>query len=272
MSLLYNGILISEQELRLPLHNRAFQYNDGFFETIVVQQCKLRFWPDHVARMQEAAQTLRLQLPAEFASSEFADKLLKLAEQNGAINYGRLKLKVWRSGAGLYTPEENSTDWLATVHAQAPAAVKPLHIGICSSTFTNYSPLSYFKGPNALLYVLAGIEKKDQQADDMLLLNRQGIVSELISSNIFWINNDIIYTPALDTGCVNGIVRRNIVRWCQAQSIKLKEVYFKPERLFKAEAVFASNVTGIKYISSINKSSFAASHPILDKLKEDLFL
>ncbi|NEM98828.1 aminotransferase class IV [Pontibacter burrus] len=268
--LLYNSQLIPEAELRLTLTNRAFQFNDGFFETAIVADEKLRFWNDHVARMQAAAKALKLALPQTIVSGELETQLLELAKQNNAANYGRLKLKLWRGGGGLYTPETDQADWLATIVPATQATTTPLHIGTCETITTNYSPFSFFKGPNALLYVMAGIEKKEKGFDDMILLNRQQQVSELISSNIFWLKNNVLFTPALDTGCVQGIVGQNVLRWAKQTGIKTKEVYFDVASLLKADAIFSCNVTGIRSIATINGTSVRIDEDFIQQLREAL--
>jgi branched-subunit amino acid aminotransferase/4-amino-4-deoxychorismate lyase len=269
--LLYNGDFIPETELQLPLTNRAFQFNDGFFETIIVAEGKLRFWADHLHRMKAAAEALKLELPQTIVSEEIKEKLLLLAEQNNAANYGRLKLKLWRSGSGLYTPETYQTDWLATIIPATLATTSPLHIGICETITTNYSAFSFFKGPNALLYVMAGTEKKEKGFDDMLLLNRQNQVSELISSNVFWLKNEVLFTPALDTGCVRGIVRQNILRWVRQAGIITKEVYYDVANLFKADAVFSCNVASIRSIATINGTPVTIDESFAEQLRNELF-
>ncbi|MCC9135419.1 aminotransferase class IV [Pontibacter silvestris] len=266
MILLYNGQLVHEEELLFPLSNRAFQYNDGFFETVIIQNGILRFWQDHKERIQEAAKALKLQLPQQILAPAFEDELLKLAGLNAATAYGRLKLKVWRSGAGLYTPVSNAVEWLVTVQPATPPDIKSIAVSVCQNVRTIHSPLSHFKGPNALLYVLAGLEKKEQQQDDMLLLSRQLYVSELVSSNIFWVKNDRFYTPALDTGCVNGIMRRNILRFCASEKIKIDQVNYQVEQLYEADAVFSANVTGIKTISHLQSKEIYNKNKLLDHL------
>ncbi|NDK54458.1 aminotransferase class IV [Pontibacter fetidus] len=268
--LLYNGDFIPESELKLPLTNRAFQFNDGFFETVIVANGKLRFWDDYVARMQAAANVLKLELPQTIVSGDLDEQLLQLAETNNAANYGRLKMKLWRRGCGLYTPETNQADWLATIVPVTPAPTTPLQIGICETITTNFSPFSFFKGPNALLYVMAGIEKKEKGFDDMLLLNRQNQVSELISSNIFWLKEEVLFTPAIETGCVKGIVRQNILRWANKADIKTKEVYFDAASLLKTDAIFSCNVTGIRSIASINGKAVSIDEGFVTKLRAEL--
>lgn len=269
--LLYNGRLIPEDEIKLPVTNRAFQFNDGFFETVMVVNNQLRFWHDHVARMRVAAQALMLDLPIYFREPIFEQQLLQLAELNNALKYGRLKLKVWRAGEGLYTPETNEIEWMATVKPVAfvPSTAK-INIGITQRIKTICSPLSHFKGPNALIYVLAGAEKNKTGYDDMLLLNPQGKVSELISSNIFWLMENHLFTPALDTGCVSGIARRNILKWCKQKGIKTHEAYFSPKRLFDAEAVFSANVTGLKSINSIEGSKLNLNERFVQQIHHEL--
>ena len=270
MNLLFNGQLLPEEELKLPVTNRAFQYNDGFFETMMIVNGKIRFWQDHSDRLQDAARALKLNLPDYFQQNTFADKLLHLAESNGALHYGRIKLKVWRSGAGLFTPETNATEWLATVQpALSPTEILQ-KVGICTSVRTNFSPLSFFKGPNSPLYIMAAMEKEERGFDDVILLSRQDLVSELISSNIFWYQQDTLYTPSLDTGCINGIMRRNILNWCRQESIKIKEAYFDVEGILQAETVFSANVTGLKEIRNLIGFELNQSAAIVSVLKDKL--
>jgi branched-chain amino acid aminotransferase/4-amino-4-deoxychorismate lyase len=271
MLLLYNNQMLEEKELRLSITNRAFQYNDGFFETIIIREGKLFFWEEHVQRMQEAASALQLQLPAFFAAPEFNDKLLLLAKKQQALHHGRLKLKVWRAGGGLYTPETDVVEWLAIAQQSAPVSAAPIHISICLQVHAHYSPVSHFKGPHAPLYVLAAMEKKARQLDDMLLTDQQGNIAELTSSNICWFQDGKLYTPALATGCINGVLRRNILRWCQSLQIEVVETMAGLEKLLQAELVFAANVTGIRVIKSIEGKALPTNHPLLHQLQKDLF-
>lgn len=268
MFILYNGRRTTAAQLQLPLlEDRAFQYNDGFFETAIVVGGQLRFWPEHRQRMREAAQALQLQLPHYLFSDNLKTELEQLAAQEQACTYGRVKLKVWRAGAGLYFPTTNEVNWMATAQA-AMHKEGALHIGVCERVRTAYTVFSHVKGPQAPLYVQAALEKKQQ--DDMLLLSRTGHVAELTSSNIFWLNKKTLYTPPLSSGCVHGILRRKLAQWCQQHGYTFAEVAAEPDVLFKAEAVFAANVTGIKEILSINQKPLPQSSYFIQQLRNDL--
>ncbi|GGF99132.1 aminotransferase class IV [Pontibacter amylolyticus] len=268
--LLYNNHFLPLQDLKLPITNRAFQYSDGFFETIMVVDGQIRFWRDHQDRIREAAAALQLAIPTYFWDGELEENLLQLVKQRKAIEYGRIKLKVWRAGEGLYTPLSNDIEWLANAEVAHPIPDSGIQIGICQSVRTLFSPLSHFKGPQAPLYVLAGMEKKASGFDDMLLLDAKGNVAELISSNIFWLKDGALYTPALETGCVNGILRRNILRWCLQQGIAVRQVLAIPEELVQADCVFGTNITGIRGIEKLEDSCLRINHDWLQGMKAGL--
>jgi branched-subunit amino acid aminotransferase/4-amino-4-deoxychorismate lyase len=251
--LLYNGQLFPEEELQLPLSNRAFQYNDGFFETLIMRHYQIRFWPDHWDRIQEAAQALQLSLPPAISLEAFPLQVQRLAAQFKGEDLLRMKLKVWRAGAGLYTPETDQADWLLTAQPTSAPSQDKISVGICESVRTIPSVFSAFKGINSPVYVLASREKAARRLDDLVLLDPLGKVAELTYSNLFWGIGTTLYTPSLDTGCLNGIARRNLVRLARQQSVTLKEGKFSLESLYRADVVFGANVTGIRYIQQIEQ-------------------
>jgi branched-subunit amino acid aminotransferase/4-amino-4-deoxychorismate lyase len=270
--LLYNGNLVPEADFALQVDNRAFQFNDGFFETVIIRDGEISFWQDHLNRINEAAKALYLQLPDLFNSEDFKSQILNLADLNQATETGRIKIKIWRAGAGLYTPLTDKVDWLITATTTNLGIPKALEIGICKNTYTNLSPISHFKGPNAPLYVLASREKNEEGYDDMLVLDKEGFVAELTSSNIFWLKNGTLYTSDLGTGCINGIIRRAIIRWCKHNNLAVKEVYTKVDALLLSDLLFASNVTGLKTIRSIDGKTIDNSSKLISQLANDLKL
>lgn len=50
-----------------------------------------------------------------------------------------------------------------------------------------------------------------------------------------------MYTPALDTGILPGIMRAEVIKKAQQNGQQVCEGYFKPEVLFQASKVFLTN-------------------------------
>ena len=262
MVVCYNFQLLPEAELSLQISNRAFQYNDGAFETMLFIDGKVRFLESHLSRLERAAKVLKLELPAALLEPKtLAFWINKLNSENQLQGKIRIKLKFWRSGNGLYTPDENSAEFLLTVESQKESSNVIEKADFANSVITHFSSFSFFKGPNSLQYVLAGIEKKQRNLAEIILLSSGGYVSECLASNIFWLKNDTIFTPEIRVGCVEGIMRENLLRLFQKENIPFQEGKFTPEVLLEAESVFTSNAAGIKVIQKIAEQKFTPELP-----------
>jgi branched-chain amino acid aminotransferase/4-amino-4-deoxychorismate lyase len=120
----------------------------------------------------------------------------------------------------------------------------------------SFSDISPFKTCNALPYVLAAIAKTSREADDMVLLNVNGKVSECIASNLFWMKQNIVYTSSLQSGCIDGVMRKILIKGLSAVGYIIEEGLFSKETLLQADCVFCCNVAGLQFIEQIEQVRF----------------
>ena len=269
--LLYNNQLLTEENFALKPLNRSFQYNDGLFETLLLDKNQIRFLGDHLRRLRKALKVLKMKEPVLTKNPQrLTAKILELTSLNGLEGSVRIKCKVWRAGQGLYTPERLDSEMLVTV--QPPVAHPPNinKAGFCEGIRNRLTPFSFFKGPYSLHYVMAALERKEKQLEEIILLDEKGYVSECGISNIFWVRENILFTPSLQTGCINGVMRTNVQRACKAGNIQLKTGFFKPNEMLAAEIIFTSNITGLYPVLNVNDHLFPPSHPLLTELASRL--
>lgn len=243
MNLVYNSDILPAATFGLPATNRAFYYGDGLFETIRYEAGHLWFWPDHFDRLTRGMVALQLAPITSFEANKLQVQLLDLVQQNGlATGPARLRLQVWRQPGGLYTPTTHAADWLLTAQPTEPFGItgKP-RLGIFRDVRLSPSTVSAYKTLNALPYVLAGLFRQQHHYDEVLLLDTHGHIAECVSSSIFWLKDHQLFTPSLETGCIDGIMRRQIMR-----NHPVQEGLFLPETLSEADAVFCANVNGIQ--------------------------
>ena len=243
MNLVYNSDILPVAAFSLAPTNRAFQYGDGLFETIRYQDKKIWFWPHHYARLRAGMNALQLNVPDPFGADDLHSMMLALLTQNGLTpGPARLKLQVWRGPGGLYTPTTHTAHWLLTASPTQPFAVthKP-NLGFFSDLRLYPSVVSPYKTLNALPYVLAGLYRQQRQLDEVVLLDTHGHLAECVASSLFWVKAGLLHTPSLETGCINGIIRQQLIRTWPVQ-----EGLFLPAVLNTAEAVFCANVNGIQ--------------------------
>ena len=261
--LLFNNELLSEQALHLPLPNRGLTFGDGFFETLIYAAGRLRLAAGHAARMQRAAAALHLALPPALATGEaLAATLAPLALAN-ALPAARLRLQVWRAGGGRYTPPTDAAEWLATAEPHVPDESAVHWVDFARETQSVCSPLSFCKGPQAWLYVRAAHERRQRGLEEIILCDAAGHVAEAGAAALFWLKANVLYTPALATGCVAGVRRAAVLRAAPAAGLTGREGLFPATDLLSAEAIFTANVAGLRPVRGVGSSRFAAPDPAL---------
>ena len=265
MFLVYNSDTLTEADFRVSAHDRAFQYGDGLFETIRYEQNKLWFWPDHYARLTTGLNALHLNLPAGTDESTINQSIMNLLIANKLTNRtARIKVQIWRQTGGLYTPMTNHANILITARPGSPFAItERVKVGIYETIRLTHSPYSSVKTLSSLPYVMAGIAKKERGLDDVILLNTssENYLAECQASNLFWFDEGVLYTPAVETGCVNGIMRQHILRTAAAVGQPVDVGFHKIQALSRAEAVFCCNVNGIQWIRLIDGiGAYPAGH------------
>lgn len=268
--LIYNGFIMEEDEFVLPVNNRALSYGDGLFETMIFFNHKVRFVADHVERLTEGLKKLQIEIPAKFTAAQLEKDIIMLAGRNNLIGEARVKLLVWRKTGGLFEPETNQAEYLLfTKNYRRPTEMKE-EVYFCKKTQLQITPWSQYKTLNSLTYVMAGLEKKEKDADDVIICNTQQHIAEALYSNIWWIDNNTIFTPSLESGCINGIMRRKIMEVCKANKIKMEEGLFGREELMKADTVFTSNVNGLALIRRVDEHGFGQPHYLYTEVKNSI--
>lgn len=255
--LLYNGAL--QESAALPLPNRGLAFGDGFFETLIFTDGRLRLAPDHHARMQRAAAALYLTLPGPLATTEALETTLARLAQANELPAARLRLQLWRAGGGRYTPTTDAAEWLATAESFAADDSPVSTADFAQDTQSIHSPLSFCKGPQAWLYVRAACERQQRGLDEIILCDAAGHVAEAGAAAIFWLKNDVLFTPALETGCVAGVRRAQVLRAARAAGVACREGLFGREELLAADAAFTANVAAVRVIQRLGSMDFSES-------------
>ncbi|MDO7852640.1 aminotransferase class IV [Hymenobacter convexus] len=251
----------------LPLPNRGLAFGDGFFETLVFAENRLRLAAYHHARMQQAAAALYLTLPAALATPKALETALAQLAAANRLPTARLRLQLWRTGGGRYTPPTDAAEWLATAEPFVPDD-SPIHkADFARNTHSIYSPLSFCKGPQAWLYVRAAHERQQRGLDEIILCDAAGHVAEAGAAAIFWVKDNVLFTPSLASGCVAGVRRAQVLQAAWEAGVEYREGLYGQNELLAAEAVFTANVAAIRPVLAIGKTSFQVRIPLFIQIQ-----
>lgn len=237
----------------IQANNRSLRYGDGLFETMRWTNGNIRFLPYHIERLQESMSVLHMENANRFDSYFLKEKAAELVKKNRLGEQARIRLNVFRAGGGFYSPETNKVHYMLEASALEDEGYYLNKVGVIIDVYREHKKpinnLSKLKSNNALLYVLAGIERKRLGCDDVLLLNETGFLCESLTSNIFVWYNNTLYTPALSEGCIAGVMRRVVIDLAQDMGIDVVEAQINPEILHEADEMFLTNaINGIHWV------------------------
>jgi len=74
-----------------------------------------------------------------------------------------------------------------------------------------------------------------------IFLTDKGYVAEGVTSNVFWVKNNVLYTPALQTGILNGITRQFVMNLAEKAGMVVEEGLYKRYVLEEADEIFVTN-------------------------------
>jgi len=257
----FNGEIVPEDAKLLTADNRGFRYGDGLFETMLYQGGEIRFLHLHIERLQRSMQTIQLEQSTmfdEYFVKKITDELIR--KNNMVGQRVRVRLTVFRDGGGLYTPATNKPAFILQVQ-KMDIQLRDKKVGLIVDLYTElkkpYSDLSAIKSNNSLIYVLAGNYKKKFDYDDVFILNQEGFLCEALTSNLFIYYDKVLYTPALNQGCIDGVMRRVVMDMAEEEGIPVVEAQISPEIMKTADELFCTSaVQGIQWVMGYKQKRY----------------
>jgi branched-subunit amino acid aminotransferase/4-amino-4-deoxychorismate lyase len=257
----FNGT-ITDSKTNLLVNNRAFLYGDGVFESMKIVNQKILFLEDHYFRLMASMRIVRMDIPMNFTMEFFEEQILSLAKANGCTDSARVRVTVFRNEGGYYLPVQRSVSYLINCspleNKLYSIDTKPYEVDLYKDFFISKQLLSTLKTTNKILNVTASIFADENGLDNCLLLNESKNVAEALQGNIFMVINGKLITPSLSEGCLNGVLRKQIINLAKKiEGLEVEEAEISPFDLQKADELFISNVIkGIQPITKYRKKEF----------------
>ncbi|MGV9004714.1 aminotransferase class IV [Flavobacterium sp.] len=271
----YNGTLYNS-DFQLSNSNRSFLFGDGIFETMKIVDGKILFFEDHYFRLMASMRIVRMEIPMNFTLEYIESQVLQLVGEISLADSSRVRFTVFRNDGGFYAPETNSVSFIiqATFLEDKKYLIPEsvFEVDLYKDNFVSKQLLSTLKTTSKMIHVTASVFANENELHSCIMMNDAKNVVEAISGNIFMLTEGILITPAISEGCLNGIMRKQILELSKFfPEIEFKEGVISPFDLQKADELFISNVIkGIQPISKYRKKDFESKYAIklVDKLNE----
>ncbi|MEN9943643.1 MAG: hypothetical protein RLZZ91_1644 [Bacteroidota bacterium] len=270
MLVCWNVAFVEETELHLDVRsNRAFRYGDGFFETMRFENNRLPLFKHHFNRIQASNKFFKFE-PSTFSLSEIENQITETFRLNH-IQAGIARVSFFRTSEGRYTPLHNDCSFLIEVTEQTFGSYFSLlkEVGLSTQTVLHAHAFSHLKTLNALPYVFAAIEAKENNWNECLLPNIKNEIAEGTWSSLVWMEEDQLFTPPLSSGCVDSTMKNALKEMLQTKGKVLIEKPCQVSNLQAAKEVWLLNATrGIQAIEQFQGISY--SHEIAEETGRDL--
>jgi branched-chain amino acid aminotransferase len=199
-----NGTLLDADEAVVSALDHGLTLGDGLFETIRVQSSSPVFWRRHLDRLRDGLRHLGLRPP--LSDVQLRAAVDETIEASGRAD-ARVRLTV-TSGSGPMGPARGEAAGTVVV-AIGDLAPPPTSLRVCTvrwvrnerSALAGVKSTSYGEG------VLVLEHARRTGADEAVLADTTGRLSEAVTANVFLSVDGALVTPGRAAGCLPGIVR-----------------------------------------------------------------
>ncbi|WP_018613259.1 aminotransferase class IV [Segetibacter koreensis] len=257
----WNGKIVEKDVFHISPDNRSFRYGDGFFETMKVVDGNILLAAFHITRFFSSLQLLSFDVPALFTPEYITSQVQNLVIKNKHSSFARVRLMVYRGNGGLYDPENLHPNFVIQSWPLEKTSkelnTNGLNIDIYTEARKTSDSFSMVKSNNYLGYAMAALWAKKNKLNDCLLLNAYDDICDSTVANIFIVENNIIKTPAVAEGCINGVARAYLIECCKKDDIAIMETTISAQDVLNASEVFLTNaIAGIKWVKQLGECRF----------------
>ncbi|WP_050181819.1 aminodeoxychorismate lyase [Domibacillus robiginosus] len=236
-----NGQIVPNSEVRISPFDHGFLYGIGVFETFRTYNGTPFLLDEHLNRLNKSLQELQIDL--YISRDEVLDILMQLKRANGWSDaYIRFNVSAGEGDIGLQTVPYQKPNVIVFQKELAPAGPMTEKRGIWLETRRNRPEgKSRLKSHHYLNNIFGKREAGSDPAIEGLFLTENGFVAEGVVSNVFWTKEGTLYTPALQTGILNGITREFVMDIARDTNLQVEEGLYTRAEAEAADEVFVTN-------------------------------
>jgi 4-amino-4-deoxychorismate lyase len=236
-----NGEFVKQEEVRISPFDHGFLYGLGVFETFRIYNGHPFLLDDHLERLNASLRVLNID--AAFNRKEMTAILNELLAKNAFRDaYIRLNVSAGNGEIGLQTESyKNPNVVIFSKPLSPPEGMSEKKAVVLDIKRNTPEGTERLKSHHYLNNVLAKREVGAALDTEGIFLTKDGFVSEGIVSNVFWYKDGILYTPAIETGILNGVTRRFVIAVAREAGIEVREGFYKKEEAEAADEMFLTN-------------------------------
>jgi branched-chain amino acid aminotransferase len=246
-----DGSITPTADARVPVLDRGFLYGDSIYEVFRTYDGVPLFYDEHWARFENSAQLIRMRIG--ITKEKLGEEIRRTVHATGAAEarrdvYVRYIVTRGEGPVDLFPSPDLETRYVIIVRAVPvwnpefySRGVRVAVAGTKRNPATALDP--NIKGGNYLNNVLGVIDARAVGADDCVMLNDAGFVTEASNSNVFFVFGGELVTPAQSAANLRGLTKAAVHEACKAHGLASRERDVPAEDLSRASECFLTSAT-----------------------------
>lgn len=264
-----NGKLVPWRDAKVHVLIHSLHYGNAVFEGCRIYNGKVFKLTEHSARLIRSAKMVAYDLPY---TVEQLDAATKLVVAENKLDSGYVRPLAWRGAEVIGVSGKGTKIHVMIAAFPWGAYYEQKAIKLVTSRWKRPSPESSPAGSKAAgLYVICTLAKDealDAGAQDALMLDYKGRLSEATGANLFLVINGQLHTPTPET-ILNGITRQTVMELARKRGITVVEREIWPDELAKASEVFLTGTAvEVQPVGAIDGREYPVG-PITQQLQAD---
>ncbi len=240
-----DGKFYPQSEAKISVFDHGLLYGDGVFEGIRAYNGRVFKLDRHIDRLFHSAKAIDLKMP--HTKEEMANLILETCRKND-LHEGYIRPVITRGKGDLgLDPRKCKSGPSVVIIAQPQISLYgrayDRGLKVVTSSYRRVPPQSLspsIKSLNYLNNIMARVEANQYGADEALMLDIHGYVSEATADNFFIVRNSTITTPWSSTN-LPGVTRETVLELAPKVGVKTEE---RPFTLYDVWASDEAFITG----------------------------
>jgi branched-chain amino acid aminotransferase len=243
-----NGTIARAEDASIPVYDHGFLYGEGVYETLRTYNRVPFLFDRHMRRLRASAGYLQLDVP--FSDESLATWIGDTMAAAGDLHEAYIRVLLTR-GVGELTYDLRATPVPSLVIIVKPLEEPPARvfsdgIRIALVPILRNHPESVnpiIKSNNLLNNALAMQEANRRGAEEGLMCNYRGELSECSQANFFIVRGGVALTPGTDAGLLEGLTRSFLFEVGQDVGVQVRNETMFPQDLETADEAFITSTT-----------------------------
>jgi len=263
-----DGVLTPAEDARISVFDRGFLYGDSVYEVVRTYGGVTFEMQAHLDRLAGSAERIAMTIPVPL-SQLAEDAVATHAASGNAESYLRIVVTRGSGPIGLdlsLAKEQRRIIIAKDVHEIRPPAsvyedgVEIALVSVRRNLRTAIDPRA--KTGNYLNSVMALHEARGKGAYEAVMLDHRDYVTEGASSNVFVVVGDLVLTPPVEAGILEGVTRRVVIDVAKAAGVRVLELPLTPDAVRQAdEAFITSSIREIVPVVRVDGAPIGVGQP-----------